>query len=106
MPVIVDQAWGSHLGLHPELPANARGMGADAMVMSAHKTLTAFTQGAFAFVRGDLIDRDRFASGFDALNTTSPSAAIVFTTSSGRAPSATRIPISCLRWTTVYATRL
>lgn len=75
-PVIVDQAWGSHLGLHPALPANALQMGADAMVMSAHKTLTAFTQGALAFLRGDLVDRDRFASGFDALNTTSPSAAI------------------------------
>ena len=76
VPVIVDQAWGSHLGLHPALPANALAMGADAMVVSAHKTLTAFTQGAMVFARGDLIDRDRLVRGFDALNTTSPSAAI------------------------------
>ena len=76
VPVIVDQAWGSHLGLHPALPDNALRMGADAMVVSAHKTLTAFTQGAMVFARGDLLDRDRLADGFDALNTTSPSAAI------------------------------
>lgn len=90
VPVIVDQAWGSHLGLHPKLPANALQMGADAMVMSAHKTLTAFTQAAFAFVRGGLIDRDRFASGFDALNTTSPSAAIYGSLDEARHLMATR----------------
>ena len=76
VPVIVDQAWGSHLGLHPELPDNAVRMGADAMVVSAHKTLAAFTQGAMVFARGELLDRDRLAAGFDALDTTSPSAAI------------------------------
>jgi lysine decarboxylase len=76
VPVIADQAWGSHLGLHPALPANALAMGADAMVVSAHKTLTAFTQGAMVFARGELLDRDRLVAGFDALNTTSPAAAI------------------------------
>jgi arginine decarboxylase len=76
VPVIADQAWGSHLGLHPALPQNALRMGADAMVVSAHKTLTAFTQGAMVFARGGLLDRDRVVNGFDALNTTSPSAAI------------------------------
>jgi arginine decarboxylase len=76
VPVIADQAWGSHLGFHPRLPANALRMGADAMVVSAHKTLTAFTQGAMVFARGDLLDRDRLVAGFEALNTTSPSAAI------------------------------
>jgi arginine decarboxylase len=92
VPVIVDQAWGSHFGLHPGLPANAMRMGADAMVISAHKTLTAFTQGALAFVRGDLIDRDRFASSFDALNTTSPSAAIYGSLDESRRLMATRGP--------------
>ncbi len=76
VPVLVDQAWGSHLGLHPALPANALSMGADAMVVSAHKTLTSFTQGAMVFARGDRIEPERFISAFDALNTTSPSAAI------------------------------
>jgi arginine decarboxylase len=76
VPVIADQAWGAHLGLHPALPDNALRMGADAMVVSAHKTLTAFTQGAMVFARGELLDRERLAAGFDALDTTSPSAAI------------------------------
>src|SRR5262249_14955503 len=34
VPLIVDQAWGAHLGFHPDLPRNALQCGADAMVVS------------------------------------------------------------------------
>src|SRR5206468_313523 len=44
IPLVVDQAWGAHLGFHPALPAHTLALGADALVTSAHKTLTAFTQ--------------------------------------------------------------
>ena len=76
VPVVVDQAWGSHLGLHPELPAGAIRAGADAMVISAHKTLAAFTQSAIVLAQGELLDRERLDAAFELLNTTSPSAAI------------------------------
>lgn len=76
VPVIVDQAWGSHLGLHPELPSGAMRAGADGMIISAHKTLAAFTQGAILLARGELLDYKRLNAGFELLNTTSPSAAI------------------------------
>lgn len=76
VPVIVDQAWGSHLGLHPELPIGAMRAGADGMIISAHKTLAAFTQGAIVLARGDLLDHQRLNAAFELLNTTSPSAAI------------------------------
>jgi arginine decarboxylase len=76
VPVIVDQAWGSHLGLHPELPPGAMRAGADGMVISAHKTLAAFTQSAILLARGELLDYERLNAGFELLNTTSPSAAI------------------------------
>ncbi|MCD6727370.1 MAG: aminotransferase class V-fold PLP-dependent enzyme [Solirubrobacteraceae bacterium] len=76
VPVIVDQAWGSHLGLHPALPRNAMQMGADGMVISAHKTLAAFTQGALLLTQGSRLDRVRLDGAFETLNTTSPSASI------------------------------
>lgn len=76
VPLVVDQAWGAHLGLHPALPSNALQQGADAMVISVHKTLAGFTQGAMLFVRGNRLDTRRVDAAFDLINTTSPSAAI------------------------------
>src|SRR5437763_14508160 len=77
VPLIVDQAWGAHLGFHPELPRHAIARGADAMVTSTHKTLTAFTQGSIVLARAGLLDLDLLAGAFDLLHTTSPSAAIL-----------------------------
>ena len=68
---LVDQAWGAHLGFHPDLPPNALALGADAMVTSAHKTLAGFTQSAYLFARGDRLDAAGATQGFDALHTTS-----------------------------------
>lgn len=76
VPVLVDQAWGAHLGFHPALPANALQDGADAMVVSVHKTLSAFTQGALLLARAQRLDLARVEAAFELLNTTSPSAAI------------------------------
>jgi lysine decarboxylase len=47
------------------------------MVTSAHKTLTGFTQSAYLFARGQRLDPVRLRESFDALNTTSVSAAIL-----------------------------
>jgi lysine decarboxylase len=77
LSVLVDQAWGAHLGFHPALPPHALAVGADAMVTSAHKTLAAFTQGAYLFARGELLDPGRVDDAFEALHTTSPSAVIL-----------------------------
>jgi lysine decarboxylase len=64
-PLIVDQAWGAHLGFHPDLPPHTLALGADAMVTSAHKTLAAFTQGAYLFARGSRIDLRRLDEAYD-----------------------------------------
>jgi arginine decarboxylase len=37
VPLIVDEAWGSHLGFHPDLPKNSIRLGADLAVSSTHK---------------------------------------------------------------------
>ena len=84
-PLLVDQAWGAHLGFHPDLPPSTLALGADAMVTSAHKTLAAFTQGAFLFARGGLLDVTRVDEAFEALHTTSPSAAILASLDRARA---------------------
>ncbi len=39
IPLVVDAAWAAHFGFHPALPPHAIAAGADAMVVSAHKTL-------------------------------------------------------------------
>jgi arginine decarboxylase len=77
VPLLVDQAWGAHLGFHPELPAHAITRGADAMVTSTHKTLTAFTQGSIVLAQDGLVDLARLDEAFELLHTTSPSAAIM-----------------------------
>ncbi len=76
IPLIVDQAWGSHFGFHPDVPPTALSQGADAQVVSTHKTLAAFTQSALLLARSGVLDLARLDEAFDALNTTSPSAAI------------------------------
>jgi lysine decarboxylase len=77
VPLLVDQAWGGHLGRHPDLPPHALAMGADALVTSVHKLLTGFTQSALVAARGERLDLARFDAAFEALHTTSPSGAIL-----------------------------
>ena len=76
VPLLVDGAWGAHLGFHPGLPQHALALGADALVLSTHKTLPAFTQSALLLAGGESLDLRRLAEAFDLFNTTSPSGAI------------------------------
>jgi arginine decarboxylase len=85
VPLLVDQAWGGHLGFHPDLPGHALGRGADALVTSSHKTLTAFTQGSLVVARTTLLDRGRLDEAFEMLHTTSPAAVILASTDRARA---------------------
>lgn len=91
-PLVVDQAWGAYLGFHPDLPPHALAAGADALVTSAHKTLTGFTQSAYLLARAGRLDLARLAQAFDALHTTSPSAAILASLDRTRALLAGRGP--------------
>ncbi|RMZ56891.1 hypothetical protein APUTEX25_002980, partial [Auxenochlorella protothecoides] len=59
LPLLVDEAHGAHLGLHPSFPASALACGADVVVQSTHKTLGALTQAAVLHVRGGRVDLDR-----------------------------------------------
>ncbi len=77
VPLIVDAAWGSAYPFCDRLPENPLRQGADAMVVSVHKTMGALAQGSFMLVTGDLIDRERFVWAFEMLQCTSPSVPIL-----------------------------
>jgi lysine decarboxylase len=76
-PLAVDEAHGAHLAFSPRLPASALEAGADICVQSAHKTLPAFTQGAYLHIGSDRIDEERLWYFLDMLQTTSPSYVIM-----------------------------
>ena len=85
MTVVVDQAWGAHLGFHPAYPAHALALGADALVASAHKTLPAYSQAAVLIARTGRLDTDRLDRAFEAGNTTSPAGSILASIDGSRA---------------------
>jgi arginine decarboxylase len=91
-PVLVDQAWGAHFGLHPTLPAHALQQGADAMVFSAHKTLPAYSQASVIVARTERLDPSRLDRAFEAANTTSPAGSILASIDGARALLAARGP--------------
>ena len=85
IPLVVDAAWGAHLGFHPALPRHALAAGADALVTSAHKALPAWSQGALVLARSRRIGRARFDAAVEATATTSPSGAILASIDAARA---------------------
>lgn len=77
VPLFVDEAWGPHFHLHPDLPPSAMSSGADGAVISTHKMLGSLTQAAILHTRGNLIDPGRVAAAVGMAQTTSPSATIL-----------------------------
>lgn len=83
--VVVDQAWGAHFGFAPGYPDHALALGADAVVMSAHKTLPAFSQAAYVLARTERFDRGWLDRCFEASATTSPAGAVLASADASRA---------------------
>lgn len=73
IPLLVDEAHGAHLSLHPAFPGSAISAGADLVVQSLHKTLPALTQTALLHVNGSRVLLDRIRTNFKMLQTSSPS---------------------------------
>ncbi|MFH8712580.1 aminotransferase class I/II-fold pyridoxal phosphate-dependent enzyme [Streptomyces zaomyceticus] len=58
VPLVVDEAWGSHFGFHPALPSGALSSGADLVTSSTHKLGGALTQSAMLHLAdGPFADR-------------------------------------------------
>lgn len=85
VPLVVDAAWSAHFGFHPDLPRHPIQLGADAMVISVHKTLPAWSQAAMVFTRGERIHPARLDAGVEATHTTSPAGAILASIDAARA---------------------
>ncbi|WP_413373865.1 aminotransferase class I/II-fold pyridoxal phosphate-dependent enzyme [Paenibacillus taichungensis] len=73
MPLLVDEAHGAHYGQHPELPVSALSCGADGVVQSTHKMLSAFTMGAMLHVQGPRLNRSLLRQRLAMVQSSSPS---------------------------------
>jgi len=85
LPLVVDAAWAAHFGFHLDLPRNALQLGADAMIVSAHKTLPAWSQAALVLARTERLDAGRLDAGVEATATTSPAGAVLASIDAARA---------------------
>jgi lysine decarboxylase len=71
--VIVDEAWGGHLGFHPELPMSAMAAGADVCVQSTHKLAGGLQQTGLIHWREARVDSELMEEAYREYVTTSPS---------------------------------
>ncbi len=76
-PLIVDAAWGAAYGFSRRLPDSPLKHGADVVVSSVHKTMTALAQGSVLLLKGDRVDPERLALAYELFETTSPSVPIL-----------------------------
>ena len=79
IPVLVDEAHGSHLDVHfqngerSDFPKGAVSAGADVVIQSTHKTLLGLTQSAWMHLQGNLVEAERIDEALDIFETSSPS---------------------------------
>jgi len=71
--LVVDQAWGAHLGVSAAMPASAISLGADVVCESTHKQGGAPNQAAVLLWRNGRVDGGAMRSAYRAEVTTSPS---------------------------------
>ncbi len=73
VPVLADEAHGAHLVFTEQAERSAVRAGADIVIHSLHKTLTALTQCAAAHLCGTIVDPMRFQQALSMFETSSPS---------------------------------
>ena len=73
IPVLVDQAHGTHFSFHPDLPLSAAKLGADLVTISMHKTGGSLTQSSILLHNEGLIPKHKVRSTINLLQTTSAS---------------------------------
>lgn len=90
LPLVVDEAHGAHFAFHPDLPQSALAAGADLVVQSTHKTLSALTQAAMLHRQGSRVSRDRIAQALALIQSTSPSYLLLASLDAARQQMATQ----------------
>jgi arginine decarboxylase len=91
VPLIVDEAWGSHLYFHDRLPQGALRGGADMVLSSTHKIVGSLTQSAILHLGdGDRVDEDIIDRSVTLVESTSPNALLTASLDAARRFAATR----------------
>jgi arginine/lysine/ornithine decarboxylase len=88
--LIVDEAHGPHLSFHDGLPRGALASGADVVIQSTHKVLSALTQASMLHVQGPRLDRDRLRQALQLTQSTSPNYLLLASLDAARAQMATQ----------------
>ncbi len=90
LPLIVDEAHGAHFGFHPDLPKSALHYGADIVIQSTHKTLSAFTQASMLHQQGDRINLSRLSQSLALVQSSSPNYLLLASLDAARMQMATQ----------------
>jgi arginine decarboxylase len=91
VPLVVDEAWGSHLYFHPDLPTGALRSGADLVLSSTHKIVGSLTQSAMLHLgKGGQVDEDLIDRSVTLVESTSPNALLTASLDAARRFAATR----------------
>nr|WP_034909493.1 aminotransferase class I/II-fold pyridoxal phosphate-dependent enzyme [[Eubacterium] cellulosolvens] len=72
IPLLVDEAHGSHLCFSEDLPKSALQAGADLVAQSTHKTLGSMTQSSMLHIRSSLVDEVKVDKALKLVMSTSP----------------------------------
>ncbi len=91
VPLVVDEAWGSHLYFHDALPKGALRSGADLVLSSTHKIVGSLTQSAMLHLgTGSRLDDDIIDRSVTLVESTSPNALLTASLDAARRLAATR----------------
>jgi arginine decarboxylase len=91
IPLVVDEAWGSHLYFHEGLPAGALRGGADMVLSSTHKIVGSLTQSAILHLgKGGRVDEDIIDRSVTLVESTSPNALLTASLDAARRYAVTR----------------
>lgn len=90
IPLLVDEAHGPHFYFHPDLPVSALAAGADLVVQSTHKVLSALTQAAMLHIQGAYISAPRISQALQLGQSTSPNYLLLASLDAARQQMATQ----------------
>lgn len=93
VPLLVDEAHGSHFSVHSDLPDSAITCGAAAVVQSTHKMLPAMTMGAMLHAHGTPAFREKLQAVLSMVQSSSPSYPLMASLDLARKYFATRAPL-------------
>jgi arginine decarboxylase len=90
IPLLVDEAHGAHFAFHRDLPTPALAAGADLVVQSTHKLLSAMTQASMLHLQGSRVAATKLNKALQLLQSSSPSNLLLASLDAARQQMATQ----------------